>query len=67
MKFGEQIKQILTEHTIDVGSDGRKIIPDYELDDIIAEVLEILKSKGQHYPESQALGGAGRFLYLKVN
>lgn len=57
MKLPEQIRQILTEHTVDIGSDGGNVIPDYELDDITAEVLEALKARGNYYHQSRALGG----------
>jgi hypothetical protein len=39
MKLPEEIRQILTQHTVDIESDGAGVIPDYELDDITAEVL----------------------------
>ncbi len=57
MKLPEEIRQILTQHTVDIGSDAGDVIPSYELDDIIAEILGALKVRGHYYPESRALGG----------
>jgi hypothetical protein len=57
MKLPEQIRQILIQHTVDIGSDGGDVIPDCELDDITAEVLEVLKARGNYYPQSRGLGG----------
>ena len=56
MKLPEEIRQILTQHTVDIGSDGGEVIPDYELNDITAEVLEVLKVRGYYYPKSRTLG-----------
>lgn len=56
MKLGKEIRQVLAQHTVDIGSDGGDVIPDYELDDITAEVVEVLKARGHYYPESLALG-----------
>lgn len=57
MKLPEEIRQILTQHTVDIGSDNGDVIPSYEVDDIIAEVLDVLKARGDYYPQSRALGG----------
>ena len=57
MKLPEEIRQILTQHTVDIGNDEGNVIPSYELNDIIAEILEVLKARGHYYPQSRALGG----------
>jgi len=56
MKLPEEIRHILTQHTVDIGGEG-DVIPTYELDDIIAEILGALKVRGHYYPQSRALGG----------
>lgn len=57
MKLPEEIRQILTRHTVDTGNGGEDVIPGYELDDIIAEVLGVLRARGNYYPQSRTLGG----------
>jgi hypothetical protein len=66
MKLPEEIRQILTQHTVDIGSDGGGVIPDYELDDITAEVLEVLKVRGNYYPQSRVLG-SGWWVFISEN
>jgi len=66
MKLPEEIRQILTQHTVDIGSDGGDVIPDYELDDITAEVLKVLEARGNYYPQSRALGG-GWWVFISEN
>lgn len=57
MKLAVEIRQTLTQHTVDIGGDAGSVIPDYELGDITAEVLEVLKARGDYYSGSRALGG----------
>jgi hypothetical protein len=66
MKLPEEIRQILTQHTVDIGSDNGDVIPSYEVDDIIAEVLNALKVRGHHYPQSRSLGG-GWWVFISEN
>lgn len=57
VKLPEEIRQTLTKHTVGTRDGGEDVIPDYELDDIIAEVLGLLRARGDYYPRSRALGG----------
>ena len=66
MKLPEEIRRILTQHTVDIGGDNGDVIPSYEVDDIIAAVLDVLKARGDHYPQSRLLGG-GWWVFISEN
>jgi len=57
MKVPEEIRQVLARHTVETGNGGEEVIPGFEADDIIAEVLGVLQAKGNYYPQSRTLGG----------
>ena len=66
MKLPEEIRQILTQHIVDIGSDNGDVIPSYEVDDIIAEVMDILKARENQYLQSRSLGG-GWWVFISEN
>jgi hypothetical protein len=57
MGIPEEIKQVLVKHTLNTDNGGEDVIPAYEMDDIIVEVLGVLQARGSYYPQSRTLGG----------
>ena len=66
MKIPEEIRQKINQHIVNIGDGNGDAIPGFEVDDIIAEVLEILKARGHHYPQSRSPGG-GWWVFILEN